>query len=298
MKHHTRIKFARSAGRMIAALLFVAALGPLVAQESKTDTQTETSPASSAPASASPRYRAGRLLVEARGTYGLGFGGSIYENYRDQNLTFPVGPLTLFSGNAASIAVSYLTRRAAPEAAMESVGGSFGVEYALWDWLGIGLSAGQTSYSLKNARIISSSSEIGFVPVGILSSNRQALINAELLYPFFVSNTGDFDRIASADLNLAFHPLGGEGRVDPYLKAIGGYGRTKADGFQAIRYGGALGLRFFINDWFYVVTEAAYINNEISGKVDTSVGIFQSSSEFEGNLREISGQLGFGFAFF
>jgi hypothetical protein len=182
---------------------------------------------------------------------------------------------------------------------LDSVGGSLGVEYALLNWLGIGLSIGRESYSLVNARVFPAGFELGLLPVAILSggSARASYINGELIYPFAVVDANDFDRITYGDLNVSLHPLGGEGVLDPYLKLIGGYGRTKADGFQALRYGGALGLRFFVTDWFYVVTEGAWINNDISGEVDTSVGIFESSSEFEGNLVDVQARLGFGFAF-
>lgn len=238
----------------------------------------------------------GRLLVELRGSYGLDFGGDINQNFQDQNRLLPIGPATLISGNAAAIATSYLTRQSAPEAELESIGGSLAVEYGIWNWFGIGLNLGQTSLDVKNSRLISAGTEVSLIAITSLTGG-QASINGELIYPFLVANFKDYDRISHADLTLGFHPLGGAGSVDPYLKAIGGYGRTKVDSFQVIRYGGALGVRFFVTDWFYVVTEAQWVNNEISGEVDTSVGLFESSSEFEGNLREVNGQVGFGFAF-
>ncbi|MEQ9365327.1 MAG: hypothetical protein RIF32_13865 [Leptospirales bacterium] len=243
-----------------------------------------------------PGFGAGRFFVEIRGAYGLDFGGDIYQNFRDQNRTFPIGPATLLSGDGAAIAASYLSRRSAPQAALESIGGGLALEYALWDWFGIGLDLGQMSLSVKNSRVISAGSEVSFAVISRITGG-QASLAGELVYPFVVANFKDYDRISRADLTLGFHPLGGDGSVDPYLKAIGGYGRTKEDGFQVIRYGGALGLRFFVSDWFYVVTEAAWVNNEISGEVQSSVGFFESTNEFEGNLREVNGQLGFGFAF-
>ena len=173
-----------------------------------------------------------------------------------------------------------------------------GVGQKLSVLLGIGLAINHTSYNLQSARVFPTSFELSALPLAVLTGTSRNLITNELVYPFIVSNAADIDRTTSADLVLAFHPLGGDDTVlDPYVKAFGGYGRTKADGFQVVRYGGAVGLRLFIVEWFYVVSEVSYANNEISGEVDTSVGLFESTSEFAGNLREVQGQLGFGFAF-
>lgn len=243
-------------------------------------------------------YRSGRFLIELRGKLGLDFGGEIYQNFKDQNRTLPVGPTTALSGDATAIALSYLSRQSAPEAELESIGGALGVEYAIWDWLGIGLDLGHTSLSLKDVRVIDNGTELGFVPIALLTGQRN--ISGELLFPFLTQELRDYDRISRADLRLAIHPLGfgagPTGAVDPYLSLIGGYGRTKENRFDAVRYGAAFGLRYFVADWFYVVGEIAWVNNEISGEVDTSTGIFSSSSEFSGNLRETSAQLGFGFS--
>lgn len=242
-------------------------------------------------------YRSGRFLLELRGKYGLNFGGEIHQNFIDQNRTLPVGPTTALSGDATAIALSYLSRQSAPEAELESIGGVLSAEYALWDWLGVGLDLGHTSLSLKNVRVIDNGTELGFVPIALLTGSN--ITGGELLFPFIVQDLGDYDRISRADLRLAIHPLGlgtPTGAMDPYLSLIGGYGRTKENRFDSVRYGAALGLRYFVADWFYVVGEIAWVNNEISGEVDTSTGIFSSSSEFSGNLRETSAQLGFGFS--
>ncbi|MCR9143115.1 MAG: hypothetical protein NXI24_12750 [bacterium] len=243
-----------------------------------------------------PGFGAGRFLIELRGAVGLSFGGEIYQNFRDQNRTFPIGPATLLSGNASAIALSFLSRQSAPEAKLKSIGGSLAVEYAIWDWFGIGLDLGQTSLDVEDARVISAGTELSLASIARLTGG-SASLNGELVYPFLVQSFRDYDRISRADLTVGLHPFGGDGIIDPYLKLIGGYGRTKADGFQVLRYGGALGVRFFVTDIIYVVSEVAGINNEISGEINSSVGFFESSSEFEGNLREVNGLLGVGLAF-
>lgn len=242
-------------------------------------------------------FAAGRFLIEGRANFGLGFSGSIYKNFQDQNATLPIGPAALQSGDAGLIAASFLTRQSAPEARLRSFGANLAVEYALLDWLGVGLDLGTTSLSVKSARVISTGTEVSFALISQLTGAQATSATTELLYPFIVQDFGDYDAIHHADATLALHPLGGSGVVDPYLKAIGGYGRTREDGFTSVRYGAALGARYFLSDWVYLVGEVSWINNEISGEVDTSVGFLESSSEFSGSLRETSGQLGVGFAF-
>lgn len=271
---------------LIVVALFIGA-GTLEAED-EIDVAQSSSTADSAQSREQSGFGAGRFLFEIRGSYGLDFGGSIARSFRDQNQIPAFGILPAFSGDANALALSIWSRSQAPEPELKSKGGSLSFEYGLFDWLGAGLSVNHNSYDVKNANPFPGSLAFGLLPIPGSLQNPQ-LINAEALAPLVPIDRDDFDRITSADLNVALHPLGGGGRFDPYLKLIGGYGQTKAFDLDVLRYGGALGLRFFLTDSIFVVTEVGLVNHEIRG--DAVFG------EFRGNLRQTDAQLGFGFAF-
>lgn len=288
----------RAAGRygpvLFSTLAGVAilALTPLSAQELDNSEEAKIEQESESAESIESGFGEGRFLVELRRTYGLDFGGSIAKSFRDQHRTPAFGPLSVISGDPTTLAISYLVRSDAPEAELESRAAALSFEYGILDWLGAGLTVNHASYNLKNANLFPTSFALSLVPIPGFALD-PVLLNAELASPLITGKVTDFDRITSADLNLALHPFGGGGVLDPYLRVIGGYGRTKVNDLEVLRYGGALGLRIFITDSFYVVTEVALVNNRISSTEE----IYPYTGDLTGTLRETNAQVGLGFAF-
>lgn len=249
-------------------------------------------------------FKEGRFLLDLKAGWGLDFGGNVYGLYKDQNRILPIGPITALNGDAPAAALQYITRQNAPEAEMDSFGGQLTFEYALFDMLGIGLSATHQSYSATNARLIPAAAELGLVGTALLvPSLRGTLASLENVYPYLTINAPDFDRITAGDVNVAFHPFGGDGAIDLYIRGIGGYGQTRESRLDVVRYGLGVGFRFFFSDNIYVVTEGDWVNNEIKGTVASGAGntLFGDSSSggdsFDGDLREVTGRVGVGFAF-
>ncbi len=261
----------------------------------------------SAPASLfaqSTGFKEGRFLLDLKAGWGLHFGGDVYNLYKDQNRILPIGPVTALNGDTSAAALQYISRQNAPEADLTSFGGQLTFEYALFDVLGIGLSATHQSYSAQNARLVPAAAEFGFLGTALLiPSLRGTFASLENVWPYLTTSANDFDRITAGDLNVAFHPFGGDGAIDLYFRGIAGYGQTQASRLDVIRYGIGAGFRFFFTDNIYVVTEADWVNNEIKGTVANGAGdtLFGGSSSggdsFDGDLREINGRVGVGFAF-
>ncbi|XDD43681.1 OmpA family protein [Leptospira sp. WS60.C2] len=235
----------------------------------------------------------GNLIVYGMGAGGLGNNsGSLQKQVFNNN--FP-GYLALntVSTDIASRYLSYAfyTGFTEDRARLSSRGGEIGVEYGIFKYFGIGLSATNQVITAANFRTL----DTRLVSVAALSansvSNQLTYLNNGDLAQLFLQKRRDVYNALSADLNLFYH-MNPNSAFDPYLKIGAGYGSESLYGGTTNRVFGALGMRYHFTDRFFVSAEVEHANTYI-----VFYNIPSSGYRNKGNYEETAGKLGFGMSF-
>ncbi|TGM47977.1 hypothetical protein EHQ92_08755 [Leptospira biflexa] len=186
---------------------------------------------------------------------------------------------------------TFYTEITEERARLSSRGGELGVEYGLFKYFGIGLSATNQVISSANFRTV----DPRMATIAALSSgsvsNQLDLLNYGDAFQLFLQRKRDFYSALTADINLFFHLIPNYA-FDPYIKVGGGYGSELLYGGTTNRVFGALGLRYHFNDRFFISMEVEHANTYIVNYKPPTSGYRN-----RGNYEETAGKIGFGINF-
>lgn len=142
---------------------------------------------------------------------------------------------------------------------LSSQAGELGFEYGLFRYFGIGLSVSNQTITASRFRVIDQRYITLFAlatpSVDLLLRN---LINGDLV-DFGMQRKRDVFNSTSGDLNLFFHFLPNH-PIDPYVRAGGGAGYERMFGGATNRVFGAVGIRFHIDNRFFLSGEVEHSN--------------------------------------
>ncbi|PJZ37700.1 hypothetical protein CH354_00040 [Leptospira levettii] len=230
--------------------------------------------------------------------YGMGIGGFGNNSGSIQkgvfNYNFP-GYLALntVSTDITSRYLSYTfyTGFTEDRTRLSSKGGELGVEYGIFKYFGIGLSATNQVISSANFRTVDSRVVTGSALFSGSVSNQLDLLNAGDLAQLILQKKRDFYNALTADVNLFFH-MNPNSAFDPYVKIGAGYGSENLYGGTVNRVFGGLGVRYHITDRFFLSTEVEHANTYIVNYKAPNSGYSN-----KGNYEETAGKFGFGINF-
>lgn len=171
--------------------------------------------------------------------------------------------------------------------------GRLGGEYALFDWLGVGLSVNTLRIKLKGVYTSLLGPEFPPFTSALLSSNRcDGLLNAPATCPpglldYSIRREIKLEKINTLDFDTGFHLS--SGRWDPYFKiAVGGGSVYKGTTLKA---GGMLGTRIRLLGGAYILAEGYASHYSLHFRTTDS----ESSSST--SLTDAGGRIGMGFSF-
>ncbi|MDF3818261.1 hypothetical protein P3G55_00030 [Leptospira sp. 96542] len=236
-------------------------------------------------------FSKGKLYLFGNGSLGFGNNsGSLEKKLEFYN--YPTN-LVLNNTNPTSLFLIYhfTNRIANDQTILSSNSKEIGVEYGLFKYFGLGLAVSDQSIVTTREKKI----DPNFQTFITLNSNDQTNLTStlfQLSYLDFISQSrGTIFQAATLDLNLFFHPLS-QNSFDPYIKIGGGAGRERQFGGSVNRLFGGIGLRYHINDRFFVYSEIEHANTYIVNyKAPTS------GYRNYGNYEETSVKLGAGVSF-
>lgn len=213
-------------------------------------------------------FYSGRLFFEFQGGYDKP-DISDQTTFRSENEIWKDYEIIIQSTNSLRRTVSLLKVVNNEKPTYEGKSRKFGIEYALFDFLGIGLSYSVTSLTAKNFRVDELEKYDPYFLLGFGSGfTNPSDINADPgIHDYFdlLKSSERFHYIHSLDLELGIHPL--NKKFDPYMKlAVGlntvGKGISYSSKSNALisrnksRFGIIGGFRYLLGETFYINMEA------------------------------------------
>lgn len=231
-------------------------------------------------------FYSGRFFFDIQGGYDK---PDIYDQtaFRSENEIWKDYEIIIQSNNPLRRSVSLLkvVNNKKPEYEAESR--KFGIEYAVFDFLGIGLSYSVTSISAKNLRVDELEKYDPYFILGYGSgfSNPSDINDDPGIHDYFdlLKSEKRFRYIHSLDLELGIHPL--NKKFDPYIKfAVGlntvGKGVSYSSKSNALisrnksRFGIIAGFRYLLGETFYINMDAYgynYPQNVLEKNINVSL---------------------------
>jgi hypothetical protein len=236
-------------------------------------------------------YEKGRLYVFFGAGMGLGDNKGTLEKGLE-NYTAP-GFVNLSSGGQIGFISTFIARdQLAEESKLSSQTKDIGFEYALFRYLGLGLSYSDQLITNNRFPSFPYSAAVAFGLGGEYNAT-QPFYNLDLAsYAYILSRKpANVFQSRTFDFGLFFHFLP-DSVWDPYIKLFYGVGTERIFGGTTNRVGANLGLRYHFNQKFFVSTELEHANVFI---VNYESG--NSGYRHRGNYEESALRFGVGMSF-
>lgn len=203
----------------------------------------------------------GKFILYGTGSLGLGNNsGSIEKSVENTNFPNYLALNSPYTDNLTIFSNFYaLNEIVKDRTELSSRLGELGFEYGLFRYFGIGFSVSNQIIKASHFRAIDERQIIIYSLTALDNTTLLSRLNQGDFYDFAVQKRRDVLNSTSGDLSLFFHFLPND-PFDPYIRVGGGTGFERLFGGTTNRVFGALGVRYHINDLFFINAEIEHAN--------------------------------------